>query len=83
MRGAASGSGTRRESVRGGSVAASMPPHGPAPGYGTALPLFAPAGWQALQVDAMHLDLRIRCRRHRYFRGRGSLLVRWTFDVAR
>ncbi|PPU65572.1 hypothetical protein XpiCFBP4643_20375 [Xanthomonas pisi] len=38
MRGAASGSGTRRESVPGGSVAASMPPHGPAPGCDTTLP---------------------------------------------
>ncbi|QYF34277.1 hypothetical protein HZS92_00886 [Xanthomonas citri pv. citri] len=37
-RGAASGVGTRRESVPGGSVAASMPPHGPAPGRGAALP---------------------------------------------
>ncbi|TXD43667.1 hypothetical protein TR80_008365 [Xanthomonas campestris] len=37
-RGAASGSGTRRESVHGGSVAASMPPHGPAPGRDAALP---------------------------------------------
>ncbi|RFF77376.1 hypothetical protein D0A39_00120 [Xanthomonas campestris pv. campestris] len=30
MRGGGSGPGTRRESVHGGSVAASMPPHGPA-----------------------------------------------------
>ncbi|RFF43557.1 hypothetical protein DZE36_10555 [Xanthomonas campestris pv. campestris] len=30
MRGGGSGHGTRRESVHGGSVAASMPPHGPA-----------------------------------------------------
>ncbi|PPT21049.1 hypothetical protein XarbCFBP8130_16490 [Xanthomonas arboricola] len=37
-RGAASGVGTRRESVPGGSVAASMPPHGPAPGRDTTLP---------------------------------------------
>ncbi|PPU19820.1 hypothetical protein XarbCFBP7610_10175 [Xanthomonas arboricola] len=28
--------GTRRESIRGGSVAASMPPHGPAIGEDTA-----------------------------------------------
>ncbi|NMI20845.1 hypothetical protein E1J24_02810 [Xanthomonas hortorum pv. pelargonii] len=47
-RGAASGVGTRRESVRGGSVAASMPPHGPAPGYDTALPLIAAADRQAM-----------------------------------
>ncbi|PMR86602.1 hypothetical protein XarjCFBP8253_16550 [Xanthomonas arboricola pv. juglandis] len=38
QRGAASGVGTRRESVPGGSVAASMPPHGPAPGSDTTLP---------------------------------------------
>ncbi|PPU15491.1 hypothetical protein XarbCFBP7610_21780 [Xanthomonas arboricola] len=37
-RGAASSVGTRRESVPGGSVAASMPPHGPAPGRDTTLP---------------------------------------------
>jgi hypothetical protein len=37
-RGAASDVGTRRQSVPGGSVAASMPPHGPAPGRGTTLP---------------------------------------------
>ncbi|MFS8444052.1 hypothetical protein EIQ19_02450 [Xanthomonas campestris pv. campestris] len=30
VRGGGSGPGTRRESVHGGSVAASMPPHGPA-----------------------------------------------------
>ncbi|PPU48595.1 hypothetical protein XcyCFBP4188_05410 [Xanthomonas hortorum pv. cynarae] len=47
-RGAASGVGTRRESVRGGSVAASMPPHGPAPGYDAALPLIAAADRQAM-----------------------------------
>ncbi|PPT83832.1 hypothetical protein XarbCFBP8149_19720 [Xanthomonas arboricola] len=39
QRGAASGVGTRRTSVPGGSVAASMPPHGPAPGRGTTLPI--------------------------------------------
>ncbi|QHG86572.1 hypothetical protein EBN15_05750 [Xanthomonas cucurbitae] len=41
-RGAASGVGTRRESVPGGSVAASMPPHGPTPGRDTALPIVLP-----------------------------------------
>ncbi|NMI22150.1 hypothetical protein E1J24_09910 [Xanthomonas hortorum pv. pelargonii] len=41
-RGAASSGRTRRESVRGGSVAASMPPHGPAPGRDTALPISLP-----------------------------------------
>ncbi|APP78644.1 hypothetical protein BJD10_02010 [Xanthomonas hortorum pv. gardneri] len=48
VRGAASSVGTRRESVRGGSVAASMPPHGPAPGYDTAPPLFVTADRQAM-----------------------------------
>ncbi|PPU53102.1 hypothetical protein XarbCFBP6827_17255 [Xanthomonas arboricola] len=37
-RGAASGVGTRRESIPGGSVATSMSPHGPAPGRDTTLP---------------------------------------------
>ncbi|PPT16851.1 hypothetical protein XaCFBP7622_21140, partial [Xanthomonas arboricola] len=41
--GALAGCGTRRESIRGGSVAASMPPHGPATGEGT-----APDNWSAL-----------------------------------
>ncbi|PPT77069.1 hypothetical protein XarbCFBP8152_10690 [Xanthomonas arboricola] len=50
QRGAASGVGTRRESVRGGSVAASMPPHGPAPGRDTTLPiLLALIGKQCFQ----------------------------------
>ncbi|MFS8422790.1 hypothetical protein D0A38_00520 [Xanthomonas campestris pv. incanae] len=35
-RGALTACGTRRESFRGGSVAASMPPHGPAIGEDTA-----------------------------------------------
>ncbi|NMI19124.1 hypothetical protein E1J23_01595 [Xanthomonas gardneri] len=48
MRGAASGSGTRRKYVHVGSVAASMPPHGPAPGYGTTPPLFTAADGQAM-----------------------------------
>ncbi|PPT94176.1 hypothetical protein XaraCFBP7407_15345 [Xanthomonas arboricola pv. arracaciae] len=36
-RGALTTCGTRRKDVRAGSVAASMPPHGPASGAGTAL----------------------------------------------
>ncbi|PPU94429.1 hypothetical protein XpopCFBP1817_09845 [Xanthomonas populi] len=47
MRGAASGVGTRRESIPGDSVAASMPPHGPAPGYDPAPSIFASADRQA------------------------------------
>ncbi|RFF70560.1 hypothetical protein D0A39_15565 [Xanthomonas campestris pv. campestris] len=39
-RGALTTCGTRRESVHGGSVAASMPPHGPASGEDT-----APESW--------------------------------------
>ncbi|PPU83322.1 hypothetical protein XhhCFBP4925_07725 [Xanthomonas hortorum pv. hederae] len=46
--GAVSGVGTRRESVCGGSVAASMPLHGPAPGYVTAPPVFAAADRKAM-----------------------------------
>ncbi|PPU29857.1 hypothetical protein XspCFBP7912_18245 [Xanthomonas sp. CFBP 7912] len=47
-RGALTARGTRRESVRGGSVAASMPPHGPAIGEDT-----TPDGW--LVVQRTHL----------------------------
>ncbi|NHF65149.1 hypothetical protein FFY45_05065, partial [Xanthomonas hortorum] len=43
--------GTRRESVRGGSVAASMPPHGPASGEDT-----APGSLQAVLLKTMHTD---------------------------
>ncbi|APP84597.1 hypothetical protein BI317_10915 [Xanthomonas hortorum pv. gardneri] len=50
-RGAVSGVGTRRESVRGGSVAASMPPHGPAIGEDT-----APESLPAALLKAMHTD---------------------------
>ncbi|PPT32656.1 hypothetical protein XarjCFBP7653_21280 [Xanthomonas arboricola] len=42
-RGALTACGTRREPIPGGSVAASMPPHGPATGKGT-----APDSWSAL-----------------------------------
>ncbi|PPT55296.1 hypothetical protein XarbCFBP8153_19820 [Xanthomonas arboricola] len=42
-RGALTACGTRRESVRGGSVAASVPPHGPATGKDT-----APEGWSVV-----------------------------------
>ncbi|PPU06390.1 hypothetical protein XarjCFBP7645_17895 [Xanthomonas arboricola] len=46
-RGALTACGTRRESVRGGSVAASMPPHGPATGKDT-----APESWSAAFLKA-------------------------------
>ncbi|PPU24070.1 hypothetical protein XarCFBP6762_17475 [Xanthomonas arboricola] len=57
QRGAASGVGTRRESVPGGSVAASMPPHGPAPGRGTTLPaLLLLIGKQCVKHVLMSAD---------------------------
>ncbi|PPT81789.1 hypothetical protein XarzCFBP7410_19385 [Xanthomonas arboricola pv. zantedeschiae] len=57
QRGAASGVGTRRKSIPGGSVAASMPPHGPAPGRGTTLPaLLLLIGKQGFQADVAPAD---------------------------
>ncbi|PMR88688.1 hypothetical protein XarjCFBP8253_10880 [Xanthomonas arboricola pv. juglandis] len=57
QRGAASGVGTRRESVPGGSVAASMPPHGPAPGRDTTLPaLLLLIGKQCFKHVLMPVD---------------------------
>ncbi|NHF68302.1 hypothetical protein FFY45_21860 [Xanthomonas hortorum] len=50
-RGALTARGTRRESVRGGSVAASMPPHGPAIGEDT-----APESLLVVLLKAMHTD---------------------------
>ncbi|PPU42469.1 hypothetical protein XaplCFBP3123_05140 [Xanthomonas arboricola pv. populi] len=56
-RGAASSVGTRRKSVLGGSVAASMPPHGPAPGRGTTLPTLPPLiGKQGFKHVSMPVD---------------------------
>ncbi|PPT75493.1 hypothetical protein XaplCFBP3122_13150 [Xanthomonas arboricola pv. populi] len=52
QRGAASSVGTRRESVPGGSVAASMPPHGPAPGRNTTLPTLLPLIGRQIRVQA-------------------------------
>ncbi|MFS8375185.1 hypothetical protein EIQ27_18625 [Xanthomonas campestris pv. armoraciae] len=53
MRGALAARGTRREPVPGGSVAASMPPHGPASGEDT-----APEGWSVASfIKAMHTDV--------------------------
>ncbi|MFS8421917.1 hypothetical protein EIQ17_20005 [Xanthomonas campestris pv. campestris] len=51
MRGALAACGTRREPVPGGSVAASMPPHGPASGEGT-----APERLLVASLKAMHTD---------------------------
>ncbi|TXD43977.1 hypothetical protein TR80_007000 [Xanthomonas campestris] len=53
MRGALATCGTRREPVPGGSVAASMPPHGPASGEGT-----APERLLVASLKAMHTDHR-------------------------
>ncbi|MFS8373283.1 hypothetical protein EIQ27_08255 [Xanthomonas campestris pv. armoraciae] len=50
-RGALTARGTRREPVPGGSVAASMPPHGPASGEGT-----APERLLVASLKAMHTD---------------------------
>ncbi|RFF46713.1 hypothetical protein D0A35_18525 [Xanthomonas campestris] len=51
--GALAARGTRREPVPGGSVAASMPPHGPASGEDT-----APEGWSVASfIKAMHTDV--------------------------
>ncbi|MCF8832616.1 hypothetical protein KIP60_21205, partial [Xanthomonas campestris pv. campestris] len=54
MRGALTACGTRRESVRGGSVAASMPPHGPASGEDT-----APERSQVASLKACLLFVRV------------------------
>ncbi|PPT63720.1 hypothetical protein XarbCFBP8142_20385 [Xanthomonas arboricola] len=63
-RGAASGVGTRRESVPGGSVAAFMPPHGPAPGRDTTLPtLLSLIGKQCFKQVLMPADFPGRCNR--------------------
>ncbi|PUF01516.1 hypothetical protein C7T87_03185 [Xanthomonas hortorum pv. hederae] len=51
MCGALAAGGTRRESVRGGSVAASMPPHGPASGEDT-----APESLPAVLLKTLHTD---------------------------
>ncbi|NHF68047.1 hypothetical protein FFY45_20475, partial [Xanthomonas hortorum] len=53
-RGALTARGTRRESVPGGSVAASMPPHGPAIGEDTAPDSLLVALRRAKHTD--HLD---------------------------
>ncbi|PPU57180.1 hypothetical protein XdyCFBP7245_07120 [Xanthomonas dyei] len=51
MRGARAACGTRRQPIPGGSVAASMPPHGPAIGEDT-----APESLLAALLNAMHPD---------------------------
>ncbi|PPU09594.1 hypothetical protein XarjCFBP7645_04720 [Xanthomonas arboricola] len=44
--------GTRREPGPGGSVAASVPPHGPAIGEGTTL-----ESWSVVMLKTMHTDI--------------------------
>ncbi|PPT87391.1 hypothetical protein XarbCFBP8149_14455 [Xanthomonas arboricola] len=66
-RGALTARGTRREPVHGGSVAASMPPHGPAIGEGT-----APDSLLAVLLKAMrteHLDWSLPAYRRGTLRG--------------
>ncbi|PPT82481.1 hypothetical protein XarzCFBP7410_16180 [Xanthomonas arboricola pv. zantedeschiae] len=66
-RGALTARGTRREPVPGGSVAASMPPHGPAVGEGT-----APESLLAVFLKAMrteHLDWSLPAYRRGTLRG--------------
>ncbi|PPU12770.1 hypothetical protein XarjCFBP1022_05685 [Xanthomonas arboricola] len=67
MRGALTARGTRREPVPGGSVAASMPPHGPAIGEDT-----APDSLLAVLLKTMHtnqLDRSLPAHRRGTLRG--------------
>ncbi|NMI22469.1 hypothetical protein E1J24_11580 [Xanthomonas hortorum pv. pelargonii] len=66
-RGALTACGTRRESVRGGSVAASMPPHGPASGEDTAPESLLIALLKAMLTD--HLDWSLPAHRRGTLRG--------------
>ncbi|NMI52607.1 hypothetical protein E1J25_13075 [Xanthomonas hortorum pv. taraxaci] len=66
-RGALAARGTRRESVLGGSVAASMPPHGPASGEDTAPESESVALLKALHTD--HLDWSLPAHRRGTLRG--------------
>ncbi|NHF66309.1 hypothetical protein FFY45_11285 [Xanthomonas hortorum] len=66
-RGALTARGTRRESVRGGSVAASMPPHGPAIGEETAPGNLQVALLKTLRTD--HLDWSLFAHRRGTLRG--------------
>ncbi|APP86838.1 hypothetical protein E1J29_01480 [Xanthomonas hortorum pv. vitians] len=66
-RGALAARGTRRESVPGGSVAASMPPHGPAIGKDTAPDSLLIALLKAMHTD--HLDWSLPAHRRGTLRG--------------
>ncbi|MFS8440844.1 hypothetical protein EIQ03_06935 [Xanthomonas campestris pv. raphani] len=56
-RGALTARGTRREPVPGGSVAASMPPHGPAIGEDTAPESLLVALLKAINTDHLRWSL--------------------------
>ncbi|PPT85167.1 hypothetical protein XarzCFBP7410_08125 [Xanthomonas arboricola pv. zantedeschiae] len=66
-RGALTARGTRRKPVPGGSVAASMPPHGPAIGEDTAPEILLVALRRAMHTD--HLDGSLPARRRGTLRG--------------
>ncbi|MBB5863016.1 hypothetical protein GGR61_000602 [Xanthomonas arboricola] len=67
MRGALTAGGTRRESIPGGSVAASMPPHGPASGKDTAPETQLVALFKPMHAD--HLDWSLPAQRRGTLRG--------------
>ncbi|NMI23957.1 hypothetical protein E1J24_19455 [Xanthomonas hortorum pv. pelargonii] len=67
MRGALTAHGTRRESVHGGSVAASMPPHGPAIGKDTAPESLLTALLKTMRTD--HLNWSLPAHRRGTLRG--------------
>ncbi|CAG2095247.1 hypothetical protein XCY_003406 [Xanthomonas arboricola pv. juglandis] len=54
--------GTRRESVRGGSVAASMPPHGPASGKDTAQDSLLAVLLKAMRTNQLDWSLPVHPR---------------------
>ncbi|MFP7213997.1 hypothetical protein P1A02_16465, partial [Xanthomonas hortorum pv. gardneri] len=66
-RGALTARGTRRKYVHVGSVAASMPPHGPAIGEGTAPERLLVALLKAMHTD--HLDRSLPAHRRGTLRG--------------
>ncbi|PPT87213.1 hypothetical protein XarbCFBP8149_13800 [Xanthomonas arboricola] len=67
MRGALTARGTRREPVPGGSVAASMPPHGPAIGEDTAPESPSVALSKTMHIG--HLDWSLPAHRRGTLRG--------------
>ncbi|PPT18541.1 hypothetical protein XarCFBP6771_17065 [Xanthomonas arboricola] len=67
MRGALTACGTRREPIPGGSVAASMPPHGPAIGEDTAPESSSVSLFKTLHTD--YLDRSLPAHRRGTLRG--------------